>query len=78
MNGLLTINGVKGMLEQRQYHTVDLVFSFFAVFLDYSTECTKRDQINDICMCYSDNLNDLLPRRDDMIWHTMKNILKNI
>ena len=60
LNGFFTNTGVKGMLEGKDYHQLDMVFPFVAAFIDRASRRTIEAPLTSVCTAYSDLLNTLM------------------
>ena len=70
LNGIFLETGVRGMLEGKDYRTLDYVFPFVAAFVDRITGC-KKNGITKVHSLYSDILQTLF---DDVETNGIGNI----
>ena len=54
VNGTMTNDGIRGMLEGKIYRTIDMVFPFFAAFIDMCCEETDSCPLTKVCSQYTE------------------------
>jgi len=59
LNGIFTNDGLKGMLEGKDYRNLDYVFPFVTAFIDKITGQNNNPELTEINIIYTDIVNEL-------------------
>lgn len=68
LNGLFTADGLRGMLEGKDYYAVDMVFPFVAAFIDRSLGFEEKCELTRMNVLYIEIINKVLVDHRDRRW----------
>lgn len=68
LNGMFRNDGLRGMLEAKDYRAVDMVFPFIAAFIDRCCDEVSDAPITTICTSYGDITNQALRHGSEEPW----------
>eukprot|EP00737_Agarophyton_chilense_P001689 gb/GEZJ01001895.1/.p3 GENE.gb/GEZJ01001895.1/~~gb/GEZJ01001895.1/.p3 ORF type:complete len:178 (+),score=19.70 gb/GEZJ01001895.1/:2858-3391(+) len=82
LNGFFTPDGIKGMVEPKEYRALDVVFPFIGAFFDRCCDKVDTAPIPSILTLYTDLVNNVLHYHDSPEWtqiriRSLKILIKN-
>lgn len=69
LDGIYTITGLRGMLEGKDYRSLETVFPFVAASINRSTKCETTPSMTIAYTCFSEIAIDVI---EDMAWRTWR------
>ena len=68
LNGFYLEDGIRGMLEAKDFQRLEMVFPFAAAFIDRMCDDTEQHPITDICVLYSDVVAQVFQYEQPKLW----------